>query len=118
MRIENPIRNKKLMRGKSHTGKPGVYEQFPTPQYYIYFIFNKLTREVVYIGETKQGGRRMYLHTKNAEYNVNWAYGLLTTEELKDFDWMWFEDCWDLTDKERKALEREYINKYNTTINK
>ena len=35
MRIENPIRNEKLMRGKSHTGKPGVYEQFPTPQYYI-----------------------------------------------------------------------------------
>ena len=96
-----------------------MFDPYPTPKKYIYFIFNKFTKDIVYIGETTSGRRRMYIHFKNPITSTSKLFTKkLTSEERREYyDWIWVEDCWDLSKSEMRELEKKYIDKYKPILN-
>ena len=91
------------------------FKKYPTPQNYIYSIFNKLTNEIVYIGKATIGPKRMYQHLSGIKTTAKqfWKIGkkeILFKEEIFDFWYNILEDSKDLSiQKEREKYYRKKL---------
>ena len=109
------------MNKNINNGTTGCMSKYPTPQKYIYLIINKKSKTVDYIGETKQGSKRMYEHfevtVKSKNGSKQFRKDLTPKERQEQYDWMWVEDCWDLSKSEMRELEYLYIKRYKPILN-
>ena len=84
----------------------------------VYAIYCKFTKEIVYIGESNQAPRRMFLHFRDA---ITGTSKIFTKHLLPDerCEYYHYKELWNGNDdNERKQKEIELIRKYKPILNK
>ena len=98
-----------------------MFKPFPAPKYYIYAIIHRFTKEIIYIGQTSQGSRRLYDHFSlriDATTKIFCDNNLFPDERKEYYRYKILVNSTNESKEWRKYHEKELIKLHDPIMNK